>query len=68
MTTDKRVQATSEVLDHVERAREALKEFQVGARVQGVLASPHVRAASPKRAQEELRKAIAIIERTKWRY
>ena len=26
-TTDKRVQATSQVLDHVERAREALKEF-----------------------------------------
>ena len=51
----------------VERAREALKEFQVGARVQGVLASPHVRAASLKWAQEELRKAIAIIERTKWR-
>ncbi len=50
------------------RAREALKEFyDGGARVQGVLANPSLRAASLKWAQEEIRKAIAIIDRTKWR-
>jgi hypothetical protein len=52
----------------VGRTREALKEFyESGARIQGVLANPSMRAASLKWAQEELRKAIAIIERTKWR-
>jgi hypothetical protein len=56
------------VFDHVGRAREALKEFyDSGARVQGVLANPSLRAAMLKWAQEELRKAIAIIDRTKWR-
>jgi hypothetical protein len=67
MATDRRVQATSQVFDHVGRAREALKEFyDGGARVQGVLANPSLRAASLKWAQEEIRKAIAIIDRTKW--
>ena len=68
MVTDKRVQATRQILDHVGRAREALREFyDAGARVQGVLENPPLRAASLKWAQEELRKALAIIERTKWR-
>jgi hypothetical protein len=68
MATDQQMQATSQVFDHVGRAREALKEFyESGARVQGVLANPSMRVASLKWAQEELRKAIAIIERTKWR-
>jgi hypothetical protein len=68
MATDRRVHATSQVLDHVGRAREALKEFyDSGARVQGVLANPTLRAASLKWAQEEIGKAIAIIDRTKWR-
>jgi hypothetical protein len=68
MPTDKRVQATSQVLDHVGRVREALKEFFVSdVRVQGVLTNPRVRAASLMWAQEELRKAVEIIEQTKWR-
>ena len=68
MAVDKRVQATSQALEHVERAREALKEFRSdGVRAQGVLANPRLRAATLKWAQEELQKAIAIIERTKWR-
>jgi hypothetical protein len=67
MATDRRLQATNQVLAHVGRAREALKEFHDGARVQGILADPRLRAASLRWAQEELKKAIAIIERTQWR-
>ena len=68
MATDRRVQATSQVLDHVGRVREALKEFLgIDVRVQGVPSNPRVRAASLKWAQEELRKAVEIIEQTKWR-
>jgi len=68
MATDRRVQATTEVLNHVGHVREALKGF-LGrdVRVQGVLADPAVRAASLKWAQEELRKAVEIIEKTNWR-
>jgi hypothetical protein len=68
MAADKRVKATSEVLNHVGHVREALKEFFANdVRIQGVLSNPRVRAASLKWAQEELGKAIAIIEQTKWR-
>jgi hypothetical protein len=68
MTTDKRVQATTEVLNHVGHVREALKGF-LGrdVRTQGVLTDPAVRAASLKWAQEELQKAVEIIQNTKWR-
>jgi len=68
MATDKRVQATTEVLNHVGHVREALKGF-LGrdVRVQGVLTDPAVRAASLKWAQGELQKAVEIIEKTKWR-
>jgi hypothetical protein len=68
MATDKRVQATTEVLNHIGHVREALKGF-LGreVRVQGVLTDPAVRAASLKWAQEELKKAVDIIEKTKWR-
>ena len=53
MTADKRVQATSELLEHVGRAREALKEFHsTGVKVQGVLANPRLRAATLKWAEE----------------
>jgi hypothetical protein len=68
MATDTRVQATTEVLNYVAHVREALKGF-VGrdVRVQGVLTDPPVRAASLKWAQQELQKAVEIIEKTKWR-
>jgi hypothetical protein len=68
MAIDGRVQATSQVLDHVGRVREALKEFFGNdVRVQGVLSNPRVRSASLKWAQEELQKAVEIIDQTKWR-
>ena len=68
MATDKRVQATTEVLNCVGHAREALKGFSGrNVRVQGVLTDPSVRAASLKWAQQELQKAVEIIEKTKWR-
>ena len=68
MATDKRVQATTEVLNHVGHVREALKGF-LGrdVRVQAVLTEPAVRAASLKWAQQELQKAVEVIEKTKWR-
>ena len=68
MASDKRVQATTEVLNHVAHVREALKGF-LGreVRVAGVLTDPPVRAASLKWAQEELQKAVEIIEKTRWR-
>jgi hypothetical protein len=68
MATDKRVQATTEVLNHVGHVREALKGFSGrDVRVQGVLTDPAVRAASLKWAREELQKAIEIIEKATWR-
>lgn len=68
MATDRRVQATVKVLDHVQRAREALKEFSAdGARTHGVLANPRLQCTSLKWAQEELQRAILIIQQTKWR-
>ena len=68
MAIDKRVQATTEILNHVGRVREALKGF-LGrdVRVQGVLTDPTVRAASLKWAQDELQRAVEIIEKTTWR-
>jgi len=66
MATDKCVQATTEVLNHV--VREALKAFSGrDVRAQGVPTDPAARAASLKWAQEELQKAVEIIEKTKWR-
>jgi hypothetical protein len=68
MVTDNRIKASVQVLGHVERAREALKEFGTeGARTHGVLANPRLQCTSLKWAQAELQRAVVIIERTKWR-
>jgi hypothetical protein len=64
----KQEKATRQVLDHVDRARGALDDFRRdGINAEGVLASPLFQAASLKVAREELNKAIAVIDRTKWR-
>jgi hypothetical protein len=59
--------ATEQVRAHVNRAHDALSDFQRdGINANGVLMRPSFQAASLKAAREELSKAIAIIERTKW--
>jgi hypothetical protein len=56
------------VLEHVERAHDALANFRAdGVSSDGVLSHPPIQAAALKVAREDLRKAIAIIERTKWK-
>ena len=63
--TDKLKKATRSVAAHVARARAALDTFEVDQG--GVLPRPTIQAATIKMAAEELRKAIALIERTKWK-
>ena len=64
---DKREKATKQVLEHVARAREALTDFAGdGINAEGVLTRPHFQQAALKVAREELAKAIAIMDRTKW--
>jgi hypothetical protein len=59
---DKRAKVTRLVLEHVDRADDALENFRDNAMSgEGMLAHPALKVAS-----EELRKAIALIERTKW--
>ena len=58
---------TSLVLEHVARADDAVKNFLTdGINDEGVLTHPSFQAAALKVAREELLRAIALIERTKW--
>ena len=67
MDVDKRAKVTSLVLEHVERANDAVKNFRDdGVSADGVLTHPPFQAAALKVAREELQRAIALIERTKW--
>jgi hypothetical protein len=64
---DKRAKVTRLVLEHVERADDAVKNFRDNVvSAEGVLTHPPLQAAALKVAHEELQKAIALIERTKW--
>ena len=63
--TEKLKKATRSVAQHVARARATLDTFEVDQQ-SGVLPRPTIQAAMMKVAAEELRKAIALIERTKW--
>jgi len=64
---DKRAKVTRLVLEHVERADDAVKNFRDNTvNADGILTHPSLRAAALKVAREELKKAIALIERTKW--
>ncbi len=64
---DKLAKRTTQVLEHVERAREAISNFREdGINAEGVLTHPQFQASARKVAREELYKAIAIIEQTKW--
>jgi hypothetical protein len=64
---DKQSKALDQVREHVDRAHDAISEFRRGGiSADGVLRKPVFQAAALKAAREELSKAIAIIERTKW--
>ena len=64
--TTKQVQATNQILEHVNRAHDAIIDFRRdGISADGVLMKPVFQATALKAAREELSKAIAIIERTK---
>ena len=66
-TVERRAKVTRVVLEHVERADDAVQNFRDDAvNSEGILTHPSLQAAALKVAREELRKAIALIERTKW--
>jgi hypothetical protein len=65
--SNKQSKATDQVREHVNRAQDAIHDFRRdGISAEGVLMKPVFQAAALKAAREELSKAIAIIERTKW--
>ena len=66
--TDKREKATKQVLEHVDRAQKALSDFHNDAvNADGRLMRPQFQGVALKVAREELARAIAIMDRTKWK-
>jgi hypothetical protein len=67
--TEKRSTATADIIRHVARAREALRHLggEHNTTSDGVLRSPRAQGAALKIAAEEIRKAVAVFERTKWK-
>jgi hypothetical protein len=64
---EKMAKVTALVLEHVQRAEDAVRSFRTdGVSAEGVLAHPAFQAAALKVAREELLKGIALIDRTKW--
>ena len=64
---DRKGQATTDVLAHVERARVSLKGVHASnLSTDGVFFNPPMTLTSLKIAREELNKAIAVMERTRW--
>jgi hypothetical protein len=59
--------ASKDASDHMQRARTALDvAHREGLNADGVLRNPQVQASHLKVAREEINKALAIIERTRW--
>ena len=59
--------ASKDARDHMERARIDLESaHREGLNAAGVLRNPHVQASHLKVAREEINKALAIIEQTRW--
>jgi hypothetical protein len=59
--------ASQDASDHLQRALIALDvAHRDGLNADGVLRNPHVQASRLKVAREEINKALAIIERTRW--
>lgn len=64
---ESQAKATEHVLVHVERARDSLKNVRTdNVSADGVFIHPQMQAVSLKVAREELNKAIALMERTRW--
>ena len=64
---DSHVQATTQVLAHVERAKDSLKNIHGdNLSSDGVFMHPPMQLVALKVAREELNKAIALMERTRW--
>jgi len=63
---EKRMKATQHVVEHIQRVQQTITEFVNDISADGVLLRPHFQAAAFKVAREDLGKAIAIIEQTKW--
>jgi hypothetical protein len=57
--------ALKDARDHMERAR-IESAHREGLNAASVLRNPHVQASHLKVAREEINKALAIIERTRW--
>ena len=67
MTDGQPRQATAQVLAHVERAKDSLKNIHGdNLSSDGVFMHPQMQLVSLKVAREELNKAIALMERTRW--
>ena len=64
---DTRETATGQALAHVERAKVSLKGVHASnLSTDGVFFNPPMTLTSLKIAREELNKAIAVMEQTKW--
>ena len=67
MLRDSQVNATGHVLAHVKRAKDSLRHIREdNVSADGVFIHPQMQTVSLKVAREELDKAIALMERTKW--
>ena len=64
---DSHVQATTQVLAHVARAKDSLHHIHGdNLNAHGVFMHPQRQLVSLKVAREELNKAIALMEQTRW--
>jgi hypothetical protein len=65
--SESQARATTRVLAHVKRARASLKSIhEDNVSVDGIFIHPQRQTVSLRVAREELDKAIALMERTKW--
>ncbi len=67
MQRDSQAKATGHVLTHVGRARDSLGNIHAdNVSADGVFIHPQMQVVALKVAREELNKAIALMERTRW--
>jgi hypothetical protein len=64
---DSKAKTTGQVLAYVERAKGSLRNIHAdNVSTDGVFFHPQMTLVSLKVAREELNKAIALVERTRW--